>query len=143
MGAQGPKAAFSRADPHKVIRPPSTAAPAEQAASGSSVGARESRRRVGFGSTVVVEVPNWKRETGEMNYRDVSVIESRVTGADEGNGERMKSITLAPSDPSNDGLSHHGEAEQEEEVIVIEEPREERQEGPRVVRVRGHPRRRR
>ena len=70
-----------------------------------------------------------------MNYRGVSVIESRVTGAGEGNGERIRSITLAPSDPSNDGLSHHGELEQEEEAIVIEEPREERQEGPRVVRV--------
>ena len=70
-----------------------------------------------------------------MNYRDVSVVESRATDAGENNGERIKSITLAPSDPSNDGLSHHGEPEQEEEVIVIEEPREERQEGPRVVRV--------
>ena len=66
-----------------------------------------------------------------MNYRDVSVIESRATGAGEGNGERIRSITLAPSDPSNDGLSHHGEPEEEEEeVIVLEEPLEEGQDGP-------------
>ena len=66
-----------------------------------------------------------------------SAIGSREEVAAEGDRERRKAYTLAPTDPSNDGLSHHGEPEEEEkeEVIVVEEPLEERTEGPRVVRV--------
>ena len=53
-----------------------------------------------------------------------------------GTWRRRETYTLAPSDPSNNGLSHHGDPEEEEEeVVVLEEPQEEIQDGPKVVRV--------
>ena len=74
MGPEGPEQVLSRADLGPVIKPPPTAALAEQEASQVSPGATD-----------------------------------------------RESITLAPDDPSNNGLSHPGEPE-DEEVIVLEEP---------------------
>ena len=101
-----------------------------------NVSAVKANLALGVG-TIPSEVP--AERAGEAGPRCSSVLPSalgsREEVAAEGDCERREPYTLAPNDPSNDGLSHHGEPEQEEEVIVLEEPREERQEGPRVVRV--------
>ena len=102
-------------------------APAEQEASRVSAGTtRKSEKKVRFQPVVIIEVPSWKGETRRMNYSGSA--ELRATW------QRRETYTLAPNDPSNNGLSHHGDPE-EEEVVVLEEPQEETRDGPRVVRV--------
>ena len=76
---------------------------------------------------MVIEVPSWKGMTKEMSYGGPDKL--------RGAWKRRETYTLAPSDPSNNGLSHHGDPEEEEEVVVLEEPQEEIQDGPRVARV--------
>ena len=128
VGPQGPEEAFSSAGLDSVVRPPPTTAPAEQEAHRVSAGAKEkSERKVKFQPAVIIEVPSWEGGTREMNY----------SGPDElrATRKRRKTYTLAPNDPSNTGLSHHGDPEEEEEVVVLEEPQEEIQDGPRVVQV--------
>ena len=53
----------------------------------------------------------------------------RAPNADDHRGQTDATCRSLPAD---DGLSHHGEPE-EEEVIVIEEPHEPEVGGPRVV----------
>ena len=128
VGSQGPEEAFSRAGLDSVVRPPPTTAPAEQEEHRVSAGATEkNKRRVRFQPAVIIEVPSWKGETREMNYGGPDKL--------RGTWRKRETYTLAPNDPSNNGLSHHGDPEEEEEVVVLEEPQEEIQDGPKVVRV--------
>ena len=115
MGAQRPIKVFSRAGPQGAVRPaPEPITLAEELERDHDVHGALERPLTG------------RLSSGDNHLALKPVSDSEAPGAPSGPGAEELPM-------GDDGLGHSGEPD-EEEVIVVEEPRDEKS-GPRVVRV--------